>query len=153
MPTYEYACRDCGEHLEIVQSFRDDPLSECPACGGPLRKVFGAIGIAFKGSGFYKNDSRSASATRTKPKADGADSSKSGESSKSADASNNGASNDGGTKGGGAGGDGAKGGSKGDGGDGAKGGSKGGGDGGGSSSDSGAKAPAANAAPKAAASS
>ena len=58
MPTYEYACKSCGEHLEVVQSFRDEPLSECPACGGPLRKVFGAIGIAFKGSGFYSTDSR-----------------------------------------------------------------------------------------------
>lgn len=58
MPTYEYACRACGEHLEVVQSFKDDPLTECPSCGGELRKVFGAIGIAFKGSGFYRNDSR-----------------------------------------------------------------------------------------------
>ena len=61
MPTYEYACRSCGEHLEVVQSFKDEPLTECPACGGALRKVFGAIGIAFKGSGFYKNDSRATS--------------------------------------------------------------------------------------------
>ena len=60
MPTYEYACRDCGEHLDIVQSFKDDPLTECPVCGGQLRKVFSPIGIAFKGSGFYKNDSRKA---------------------------------------------------------------------------------------------
>jgi putative FmdB family regulatory protein len=58
MPTYEYACKSCGEHVEVVQSFKDDPLTECPACGGPLRKVFGNIGIAFKGSGFYKTDSR-----------------------------------------------------------------------------------------------
>ena len=58
MPTYEYACKNCGEHLEIVQSFKDDPLTECPNCGGELRKVFGSIGIAFKGSGFYKTDSR-----------------------------------------------------------------------------------------------
>ena len=58
MPTYEYRCKSCGEHAEVVQSFKDDPLTECPACGGPLRKVFGNIGIAFKGSGFYKNDSR-----------------------------------------------------------------------------------------------
>jgi putative FmdB family regulatory protein len=59
MPTYEYACKACGEHLEVVQSFKDDALTECPACGGPLRKVFGNIGVAFKGSGFYKTDSRS----------------------------------------------------------------------------------------------
>lgn len=66
MPTYEYACRSCGEHLEVVQSFKDEPLIECPACGGALRKVFGAIGIAFKGSGFYKNDSRAASGSKSK---------------------------------------------------------------------------------------
>ncbi|HVF74798.1 MAG TPA: FmdB family zinc ribbon protein [Acidimicrobiales bacterium] len=58
MPTYEYACKSCGEHLEIVQSFKDDPLTTCPTCSGELRKVFGSIGIAFKGSGFYKTDSR-----------------------------------------------------------------------------------------------
>ncbi len=61
MPTYEYACKSCGEHLEVVQSFKDEPLTECPNCGGNLRKVFGSIGIAFKGSGFYKTDSRSGS--------------------------------------------------------------------------------------------
>ncbi len=59
MPTYEYACKSCGEHLEVVQSFKDDALTECPNCGGDLKKVFGSIGIVFKGSGFYKNDSRS----------------------------------------------------------------------------------------------
>jgi putative FmdB family regulatory protein len=59
MPTYEYACNTCGEHLDVVQSFSDDPLTTCPNCGGELRKVFGAIGIVLKGSGFYKNDSRS----------------------------------------------------------------------------------------------
>jgi putative FmdB family regulatory protein len=61
MPTYEYACKSCGEQLEVVQSFRDDPLTTCPKCEGPLRKVFGNIGISFKGSGFYKTDSRSSS--------------------------------------------------------------------------------------------
>ena len=60
MPTYEYACRECGEHLEVVQSFKDDPLTECPNCKGELRKVFGSVGIVFKGSGFYKTDSRPA---------------------------------------------------------------------------------------------
>ena len=63
MPTYEYRCRECGEHLEVVQSFSDDPLTECPACTGPLRKVFNSVGISFKGSGFYKNDSRSSSSS------------------------------------------------------------------------------------------
>ena len=60
MPTYEYACKDCGEHLEVVQSFKEDALTVCPACGGTLKKVFGAIGVVFKGSGFYKTDSRPA---------------------------------------------------------------------------------------------
>lgn len=61
MPTYEYRCKACGEHLEVVQSFTDDALTDCPACGaaGELKKVFGNIGITFKGSGFYKNDNRS----------------------------------------------------------------------------------------------
>jgi putative FmdB family regulatory protein len=58
MPTYEYACSKCGEHLEVVQSFKDDPLERCPACRGRLRKVFSPVGIVFKGSGFYKTDSR-----------------------------------------------------------------------------------------------
>lgn len=58
MPTYEYRCKDCGNQLDVVQSFTDDALTTCEACGGPLRKLFGNVGIAFKGSGFYKNDSR-----------------------------------------------------------------------------------------------
>lgn len=67
MPTYEYACRECGAHLEVVQSFRDDALTTCPTCSGPLRKVFAAAGIIFKGSGYYVNDSRkSASGTAAK---------------------------------------------------------------------------------------
>ena len=61
MPTYEYACRSCGEHLEVVQAFTDDALTTCPTCGGPLRKVFGRVGISFKGDGFYKTDSRKTS--------------------------------------------------------------------------------------------
>lgn len=65
MPTYEYACKSCGNHLEVVQSFKDDPLTACTVCGGPLKKVFGSIGISFKGSGFYKNDSRTSSVTST----------------------------------------------------------------------------------------
>lgn len=71
MPTYEYACKSCGEHLEVVQSFKDDPLTECPNCGGSLRKVFGNIGIAFKGSGFYKTDSRGGSKSPAATSADG----------------------------------------------------------------------------------
>ncbi|HEX3540927.1 MAG TPA: FmdB family zinc ribbon protein [Acidimicrobiales bacterium] len=59
MPTYEYACKSCGHHVEVQQSFTDDPLTTCPTCGGPLRKVFGNIAISFKGSGFYSTDNRS----------------------------------------------------------------------------------------------
>lgn len=62
MPTYQYACTQCQEQLEAVQSFTDPALTECPACGGALRKVFSAVGVVFKGSGFYKNDSRAAPA-------------------------------------------------------------------------------------------
>ena len=61
MPTYEYRCTKCGEHLEVVQSFKDAPLTECPQCGGELRKVYSPVGIVLKGSGFYKTDSRSGS--------------------------------------------------------------------------------------------
>lgn len=59
MPTYEYRCKDCGHEFEAVQAFTDDPLQRCPECEGPIRKLFGAVGISFKGSGFYKTDSRS----------------------------------------------------------------------------------------------
>jgi putative FmdB family regulatory protein len=67
VPTYQYACTACGEQLEAVQSFTDPPLTECPVCGGPLRKVFSAVGVVFKGSGFYKNDSRKSASTSDKP--------------------------------------------------------------------------------------
>ncbi len=66
MPTYEYECQACHERLEAVQKFSDAALSTCPKCGGELRKVFSAVGIVFKGSGFYKNDSRS-TASSTAP--------------------------------------------------------------------------------------
>ncbi|MEH1054892.1 FmdB family zinc ribbon protein [Micromonospora sp. CPCC 206171] len=58
MPTYQYACTACGHQLEAVQSFSDEPLTECPACEGRLRKVFNSVGVVFKGSGFYRTDSR-----------------------------------------------------------------------------------------------
>ncbi|RMI38763.1 FmdB family transcriptional regulator [Actinomadura harenae] len=63
MPTYQYVCTECGEPLEVVQKFSDDALTECPACGGKLRKVFSAAGIIFKGSGFYRTDSRGGSSS------------------------------------------------------------------------------------------
>ena len=63
MPTYDYRCRDCGHEFEAQQAFSDDTLTECPACGGALKKKFGSVGIAFKGSGFYKNDARGSSSS------------------------------------------------------------------------------------------
>jgi putative FmdB family regulatory protein len=65
MPTYEYVCKTCGDHLEAVQSFYDEALTTCPRCSGELKKVFGSVGIVFKGSGFYKNDSRNSTASVT----------------------------------------------------------------------------------------
>ena len=59
MPTYQYACTECGHAFEQVQSFSDDALTVCPVCSGRLRKVFNAVGVVFKGSGFYRTDSRS----------------------------------------------------------------------------------------------
>ena len=61
MPTYQYSCTECGERIEAVQKFTDEPLQVCSSCGGKLRKVFSPVGIVFKGSGFYRNDSRSGS--------------------------------------------------------------------------------------------
>jgi putative FmdB family regulatory protein len=58
MPTYEYACTECGDRTEVVQSITDPPLTTCTVCGGQLRKVFSPVGIVFKGSGFYRTDSR-----------------------------------------------------------------------------------------------
>jgi len=58
VPTYQYACTECGEQLEVVQKFTDDALTVCPACDGRLRKVFSPVGVVFKGSGFYRTDSR-----------------------------------------------------------------------------------------------
>jgi putative FmdB family regulatory protein len=79
MPTYEYRCQDCRHELEAQQAFSDDPLTECPSCGGLLKKKFSAVGISFKGSGFYKTDSRPSS--KAKSGTDGASSSESSGSS------------------------------------------------------------------------
>lgn len=67
MPTYEYVCTKCGDQFEVVQSFSDDALTKCSKCKGQLRKVFGSVGIVFKGSGFYKTDSRGGSSASTPP--------------------------------------------------------------------------------------
>ncbi len=60
MPTYSYACTECDNKFDVVQAFSDDALTECPKCAGRLRKLFGKVGVVFKGSGFYRNDSREA---------------------------------------------------------------------------------------------
>lgn len=67
MPTYQYTCTECGEPVEVVQKFTDEPLTVCSACGGRLRKVFSPVGIVFKGSGFYRTDSRKGSLSADKP--------------------------------------------------------------------------------------
>jgi putative FmdB family regulatory protein len=82
VPTYQYACTACGHELEAVQSFSDESLTECPTCEGRLRKVFGSVGVVFKGSGFYRTDSRSES-TAAKAKSESAESSTSTTSSTS----------------------------------------------------------------------
>ncbi|MEW2620720.1 FmdB family zinc ribbon protein [Streptomyces sp. NPDC048106] len=80
MPTYQYQCTECGEGLEAVQKFTDDALTECPSCHGRLKKVFSAVGIVFKGSGFYRNDSRG-STSSSSPATKSSGSSASGSSS------------------------------------------------------------------------
>ena len=82
MPTYQYACTDCADRLEVVQKFTDDPLTVCPSCGGKLRKVFSPVGIVFKGSGFYRTDSR-ASQKSAEPAAASANGSSDGKKSDS----------------------------------------------------------------------
>ena len=67
MPTYQYACTECGHAFEQVQSFSDDALTECSECQGRLRKLFNAVGVVFKGSGFYRNDSRSTTTSTDAP--------------------------------------------------------------------------------------
>jgi putative FmdB family regulatory protein len=71
MPTYEYACRDCGHSFEIVQSMLDEPLTMCPECGGSLRKVFAPPAISFKGSGFYSTDHGKKAKRSGEPTGDG----------------------------------------------------------------------------------
>lgn len=83
MPTYQYQCTECGDGLEVVQKFTDDSLTECPACSGRLKKVFSAVGIVFKGSGFYRNDSRSSSSGSTSSSSSGSSSGSSSDSSSS----------------------------------------------------------------------
>ncbi|MFJ2834197.1 MULTISPECIES: FmdB family zinc ribbon protein [Nocardia] len=74
MPTYSYACTECDNRFDIVQSFSDDTLTECPQCSGKLRKLFNSVGIVFKGSGFYRTDSRGGASTASEPAKSSADS-------------------------------------------------------------------------------
>jgi putative FmdB family regulatory protein len=69
VPVYEYACTECGEQLEVRQSFTDEALTVCPACEGRLRKVLSPVGVVFKGSGFYRTDSRASATADSKPAA------------------------------------------------------------------------------------
>ncbi|MEV7017140.1 FmdB family zinc ribbon protein [Streptomyces sp. NPDC093991] len=94
MPTYQYQCTECGEGLEAVQKFTDDALTECPDCQGRLKKVFSAVGIVFKGSGFYRNDSRgsSSSSSPASSKSSGSSSSSSSSSDSGSGSSSSGSS-------------------------------------------------------------
>jgi putative FmdB family regulatory protein len=95
MPTYEYRCRACGHGFDIVQSFKDESLTICPACGGELRKVYGAPAISFKGSGFYATDNR----RKASGNSEGSKDAKPSEGSKDAKATSEGSSNSGDSKG------------------------------------------------------
>jgi putative FmdB family regulatory protein len=90
VPTYQYTCTDCGEPVEAVQKFSDPPLTVCTACGGKLRKVFSPVGIVFKGSGFYRTDSRNSSSARVDGKKDKAASESSSSTTSSDSSSSNG---------------------------------------------------------------
>jgi putative FmdB family regulatory protein len=98
LPTYEYACTACGHRLEAVQRFSDDPLEECPECGGALRKVYAPVGIVLKGSGFYKTDSRAASGNGSSKKASETTSGESSGSESSAKESSSGGGESAGSK-------------------------------------------------------
>ncbi|MDO3650315.1 FmdB family zinc ribbon protein [Nocardia mangyaensis] len=74
MPTYSYACTECDNRFDIVQSFSDDALTVCPQCSGKLRKLFNSVGIVFKGSGFYRTDSRGGASTASEPAKSSSDS-------------------------------------------------------------------------------
>ena len=87
MPTYQYQCTECGNGLEAVQKFTDDALTVCPQCSGRLRKIYSAVGVVFKGSGFYRTDSRSSSSSTVSAAKSSGDSSSSGSGSSSSGSS------------------------------------------------------------------
>jgi putative FmdB family regulatory protein len=96
VPTYSYACTECGNRFDAVQAFSDAALTDCPECQGRLRKLFGNVGVVFKGSGFYRNDSREAAKSSAKSSSNGSttssESSGSSSSEKSSSTSSNGSS-------------------------------------------------------------
>ncbi|MEU9351563.1 FmdB family zinc ribbon protein [Streptomyces griseoloalbus] len=99
MPTYQYQCTECGEGLEAVQKFTDDALTECPNCQGRLKKVFSAVGIVFKGSGFYRNDSRGSSSSSSPASSKSSGSSSTSSSASSSSSSDSGSSSSTGSSG------------------------------------------------------
>jgi putative FmdB family regulatory protein len=100
VPTYQYACTspDVRHEFEVVQSFTDAPVSECPECGAPVRKVYGSVGVVFKGSGFYRTDSRKAASSSESSSSNGSSSSSSSSSKESASSSAPAASSSSGSK-------------------------------------------------------
>lgn len=92
MPTYQYRCTSCNTEVEVVQKFTDDPLTDCPECDGNLRKVFNAVGVVFKGSGFYATDNRSKGKANAAKPAAPSDSTTSSAKSATSTASSTGAS-------------------------------------------------------------
>ena len=87
MPTYQYACTECGHSFEQFQSFSEDALTVCPKCDGRLRKLFNAVGVVFKGSGFYRTDSRKAASSSETASSNGSSSAKEGSSTSSSSSS------------------------------------------------------------------
>ena len=83
MPTYSYACTECGNRFDAVKAFSDDALTTCPKCSGRLRKLFNSVGVVFKGSGFYRTDSRESAKSSTNGSAKGSESTSSSEKSSS----------------------------------------------------------------------
>lgn len=97
MPTYSYRCTDCGHAFDARQSFSDEPLTTCPECGGSLRKVFSAAGVVFKGSGFYRTDSRSSSSSSSSSASSSSSSGSGSSGTSSSGTSSSGASTSGGS--------------------------------------------------------
>ncbi len=93
MPTYSYACTECGDRFDAVQAFSDSALTTCSKCNGRLRKLFGNVGVVFKGSGFYRTDSRESAKSSTKSSSNGSASSSESTSSSSSEKSSSTSSN------------------------------------------------------------